>query len=230
MVFVSVNWSDRFWNKCRLIVSGFWNRAKFHTYCFWLHFFKKSFTFFQSLHSEVELSETQQAFQEIVDVIYDHEDHCNGRPKKDLSKQIKLVADEVVKSKIRDKLLLASKADRSDVNTKLAQLKVSDEKKEDGKDLKLKQQVVSQATAIANQAKLLDTLMKRTETLSEENDNLRGEIDNLRGEIDNLNNKIKTSDEKLYDFVQEIENLKKENLKLKEKNAELMAQFEEISQ
>ncbi len=125
-------------------------------------------------------------------------------PKPDLSKQIKLVADEIVKSKIRDKLLLAS---RTDLNTKFAQMGINNNKQkaiQEAELLKLKNQIVAQTNSISNQAKFINTLMEKVENSSKEIANLSKEVTNLKIEG---------------------ETLKIENVKSQETNDELLAQL-----
>lgn len=125
-----------------------------------------------SSHREIELTVAQSAFQDIVDA---HK-NCRCVPKKNLTEQITLIAEEIVKSKIRDKLLMASRTEQ--IAKKLAKIEIgNDTKKEKESDelLKLRRRVVQQSDSIKNQAACVVTCMEKSKNLNEEIDQLKKE-------------------------------------------------------
>jgi len=162
-----------------------------------------------------KLTDAQKAFGEIVDVV----DDCSCVLKKDVSKQIHLVAEEIIKSKIRDKILLSSK--NNEVEEKLR-------------------------IQIKNQKTYVETYMKRADSLFQENEKLSEKIECLNGENEKLSEKIKClngENEKLSEKIEclngesknlniKINNYKEENeslkIKLLKENDEFLAVIDKM--
>lgn len=159
----------------------------------------------------------QSAFSRIVRVV--DECSCSGKPETD--SEIKIVSEEIIKSKIRDKILLES---RSNINQKLSKLQLNED---DDELKKLRVLVAEQATSIKNQSKYLTTLFNCNEAAIAESDKLNKRIVELEEELLTLKKEVADAKEKNVVLKRDLENSIRENERLIQRNEELLARLGE---
>ncbi|XP_037048023.1 uncharacterized protein LOC119082587 [Bradysia coprophila] len=162
----------------------------------------------------LEYQEAQRAFERIVNC---HTD-CTCSSKEDLSKEITVIVEEIIKSKIRDNILMSS---RTSLTT---QIDVKSEKKiekQAAELLILKSQVASQAGSIVNQAKYLNNLSEKVDKSNEHVECLKSQNDALKQKFDEISRENE-------DLKLELEIFKRENVKLLDQNDRLHAKLDEL--